>query len=340
MTKKHESSDSTSIPNWISAFPQVAHYTTYQGLFDILKDKQLWATHYRFLNDSSELEHGMPYIDQIYGEAVKSSSHLDKKQRERYLNNIEDLRDLWFSGIARKTHIPEFFFTSFCGIPPEINDPDKLGSDGLLSQWRGYGRDGGFAIVFDSLEIYQSYHRFPKNCGKHTGKSSEDCEDCKIELSAKIMDEVVYDYQDGQLENRILCTAMEHVAKVVVDDDLKYKIEDIPSQTMNDNIIGIIGTIVLTKHKGFKEEKEIRFACLNRFEKREGGYANRSPYETSIEFGAPRLKIDFSPSAIKKIIIGPQPNQEKIKVFINYYLESNDYHNVEIVSSEIPFIPR
>lgn len=30
------------------------HYTNWDGLSGILKTKSLWATHYRFLNDSSE----------------------------------------------------------------------------------------------------------------------------------------------------------------------------------------------------------------------------------------------------------------------------------------------
>ena len=30
------------------------HYTNWDGLLGILNTKRLWATHYRFLNDSSE----------------------------------------------------------------------------------------------------------------------------------------------------------------------------------------------------------------------------------------------------------------------------------------------
>lgn len=34
---------------------QLYHYTTQQGLLGILENKCIWATHYKFLNDYSEI---------------------------------------------------------------------------------------------------------------------------------------------------------------------------------------------------------------------------------------------------------------------------------------------
>jgi hypothetical protein len=41
------------------------------------------------------------------------------------------------------------FICSFCSH----HGDDEAKVDGLLSQWRGYGRDGGFAIEFDTPEL-------------------------------------------------------------------------------------------------------------------------------------------------------------------------------------------
>lgn len=36
-------------------YQKVYHYTTWDGLVGILQNKTLWATHYKFLNDYSEI---------------------------------------------------------------------------------------------------------------------------------------------------------------------------------------------------------------------------------------------------------------------------------------------
>lgn len=52
---------------------EIAHYTTEQGLECILRSKTLWATHWKFLNDYSEMQHGMHIINYRNVEVLKSS---------------------------------------------------------------------------------------------------------------------------------------------------------------------------------------------------------------------------------------------------------------------------
>ena len=102
----------------------------------------------------------------------------------------------------------------------------------------------------------------------------------------------------------------------------------------------ILFAILAFKHPAFTEEKEIRFACLNRLEKKPKGYYNKSPYSIEFENSIPRLKIDFFPKAIKKIIIGPNSDQDKMKTLIRYQLEKSNFENmydIEIIKSSIPF---
>jgi hypothetical protein len=44
--------------------------------------------------------------------------------------------------------ISEPYLTSFCGVANSV-----ISESGLLSQWRGYGIDGGYAIVFDTKAL-------------------------------------------------------------------------------------------------------------------------------------------------------------------------------------------
>jgi hypothetical protein len=46
----------------------------------------------------------------------------------------------------------EPFIASFCS---HVDDQVYEQENGLLSQWRGYGNDGGFCIVFDTAELVQ-----------------------------------------------------------------------------------------------------------------------------------------------------------------------------------------
>jgi hypothetical protein len=41
--------------NVSDVYKRLFHYTTWNGLMGILDSHSLWATHYKFLNDSSEI---------------------------------------------------------------------------------------------------------------------------------------------------------------------------------------------------------------------------------------------------------------------------------------------
>jgi hypothetical protein len=51
------------------------HYTNAAGLLGILDSARLWATNYRFLNDSSEIGHGVSLFDSIVEEKVAGASN-------------------------------------------------------------------------------------------------------------------------------------------------------------------------------------------------------------------------------------------------------------------------
>lgn len=311
-------------PNWIKKFPQIAHYTTLAGLRGILETKQLWATHYRFLNDRSEIEHGKGYLREIWKEIVGTTK----------ISLFPGFENFWWAaGFAPKTD-PEFFVSSFTGIP---SDKEALKKNGILSQWRGYGNNGGFAIVFDSAALDASYHSFGKKCKAHN-EHDDSCSDCKIHFTAKIFDEVIYSHDLAMIQNHPdisiikthfdkFCTALNSGANIQSDpNDIEY-------------YKFALYLMFNLKHQEFEEENEVRFSCFNRLEKFAGGYLNTSPFQINIEDQKPRLKIDFDPTAIKTIIVGPQKEQDQMQIYIKYFLENLGYLNVDVSKSEIPFIP-
>ncbi len=263
--------------SWINQTPQIAHYTSLQGLCGILSTKTIWATHYRFLNDFNELEHGKKYINQIHQQNITKYQNINSQPC--LLENPSKLDELWWQQtIATRSNNPEFFITSFSGVKNK-----SLAVDGLLSQWRGYGKDGGFALIFDSKEITQSYAHFSKTCTKHNEHYGYNCEDCKIHFFSNYFIQAKYehDFHSFKEEYPEIYENIDSYSK----NSIKYLIAAGNygiSPTRYDphelqilverNVRAVLFTLLSFKHNAFHEENEIRFACLNLLERESNGY--------------------------------------------------------------------
>jgi hypothetical protein len=108
------------------------HYTTSSGLIGILQSGCLWATDVRFLNDTSEGQHGREVIE----EALANAQFGD----DAALTVLREDARAFFDPTRRSE------MSSVVVCFSEQGDQ--------LSQWRAYGAGGGFAIGFDwaSLE--------------------------------------------------------------------------------------------------------------------------------------------------------------------------------------------
>lgn len=110
------------------------HYTGLEGLEGILRERMIWATDVRYLNDSSEVH----YSREVIG--------------RRAADREEELSETYGGLLARGTAaglggsamFPDTFVASFC------EDGDNL------TQWKTYGRGGhGFALGFDWESLLQ-----------------------------------------------------------------------------------------------------------------------------------------------------------------------------------------
>jgi len=152
--------------------PELFHYTSRQGLVGILASQKIWATHYKFLNDSSELqvmrvelaERLFPFLQKILverhlGSGLKEKTKMRKAGGPRAIARVEAERvaasyySTMFedSPFGRAVAVP--YITSFCAHTLDQKYEQK---NGLLSQWRGYAR-GGYAIVFDTRKLCDLY---------------------------------------------------------------------------------------------------------------------------------------------------------------------------------------
>jgi hypothetical protein len=104
----------------------VYHYTDAGGLQGILESGVLWATHYRFLNDSSELRYIFDLATEIAIEQLRNVTHGDLAQM--FVEHVTTAPTPYSDTVYYLCCFSEF--------------------DNSLSQWRAYGRRQGFSLGF------------------------------------------------------------------------------------------------------------------------------------------------------------------------------------------------
>jgi hypothetical protein len=119
------------------------HYTTAPALQSIIETKSLWASDYRFLNDSSEFRYGWAIVVSVLRDRLGDLGQLSPIA----LSTVEHL-------LEHNDRVP---VNAFVG---------SLTSEGdLLSQWRGYNGGRGFSIGFNEQWLSenataQDFHLF------------------------------------------------------------------------------------------------------------------------------------------------------------------------------------
>jgi hypothetical protein len=219
---------------------EVMHYTNASGLYGIVASRTLWASHTSFLNDIEEVD-GL--FDRVLPEILKA-------QVERYFQEVENLSELTRVGCLLGIDIvPHFmkkivdnckeaesraqdhYVVSFC-----TTDETWISEHGLLSQWRGYGLDGGYAIVFDSAglesllaeesKIYHEEALMLANAEYHMSEMSWSADEQILDLIRNTQESISTYLRTRDQENFDFDSASQ------------------------------LATIC--KHRGFEEEKEIR----------------------------------------------------------------------------------
>lgn len=118
------------------------HYTTAEGLLGILNSSQLWASDLRFLNDVREgLYAKQLLLDAVAGmpNPVLDPNHWAYRHGQSAVDAFAAYHRLVIDQI--RTSIFGVFVACFC----ESGD--------LLSQWRAYGSDHGYAVEFSAASL-------------------------------------------------------------------------------------------------------------------------------------------------------------------------------------------
>ncbi len=128
---------------------EVFHYTSVNGFKGIVETGTLFASDITFLNDRQELR----FVDHFIRKSMTKKFvdvFNDVKAKKIFTKefNIEEVAEKETNTLLRLIHqtsikLNPIFVCSFCRAANEF-----VSNNGLLSQWRGYGRDGGVALCF------------------------------------------------------------------------------------------------------------------------------------------------------------------------------------------------
>ncbi|MET8430087.1 DUF2971 domain-containing protein [Nocardia sp. NPDC004860] len=291
------------------------HYTTAAGLLGILepvpntedlglaidttseRSFSLWATDARYLNDSAELTHA---ADKLAGAIINELQHVDDGDRKERLRQLaEQIRKGDFTEddgqVTRLTHTA--YVACFC------TDGD------LLSQWRGYGANGGgYSVEFDS-KVLRDILVPALRAGSTT---------VGYQIGTNLV-KVNYDLDDQELRA---------AAKQIVESDPGWELSR------------AVGVLAQFKHDAFSEEDEWRlihpagdFYAPLQFRPGPNGIVpfikliRPQPFDSRV----------FVPSAIKSVTVGPGPDQSLREEAVRQLLAQRGFFDTEVKPSRATY---
>lgn len=211
------------------------------------------------------------------------------------------------------------FLTSFCAHKDKYEQ-----QNGLLGMWRAYGRESGYAIVFDVKELHDLLEL---EAAKHGYDK------------VRFIDNI---YDDG---GERFQTQFAELQRAMHSDLPKLVRKDEGSASALN--AAFIKSLAQYKHRGFAEEKEIRIVAppyhqslVERMEK--AGKSDERP-QKAIKFRGslvPYIELFEGLDRalpIKAVIVGPHEDKEARTRKLRKYLDYKGL-KIEVRCSEIPFV--
>lgn len=324
----------------VETYDELMHYTSAAGLTGILNSQCLWATHSSFLNDASEIrvffERRLPGL--IEAEVRSAFQEIGKtSDGARIIAEFGGVdsaiqaqaESLTTSILEATSRFNEPHITSFCA-----STDSRIRTHGLLSQWRGYGSDGGYAIVFDSARL-----------------------ELLLEKEARTFDYMHAQWGDVHYYDESLDTssAAEEIHKA--EEELRAGIAAYLRNPREDSFEPVYEAITtlscLYKHWGFHEEREVRIIVIptNASVREATPEPRRSAKTVSTftrdGFPVPYLKlfertagsVELTQLPIRRVIVGPHRDSIRRKQAVEILLRSLNIA-AEIHVSEIPYVGR
>lgn len=322
-------------------YPELFHYTNIAGLEGIIRTQTLWATHAAFLNDATEIrlfaERLPTILKPTIADGISKLARIPANQsliaqRGGTQEVTEEVAPQIVAAIfnaifGNQTTSPyvEPFVTSFCTAATPL-----IAQHGLLSQWRSYAKNGGYAIVIDTARLEsllkEEAEKWPGNTLFGGDAIYSDDED-KLRLEL------------GQLIEEIN-TAINQWLQIPPD-----------LQSLENLFYPLIQCACRYKHWGFREENEVRIISIRPGKTLAKEHEARAPGVTKpcrnfiragtavpcIHLFEGITSLPDKPLPITQIIVGPHRNKGERALAVKNLLDQ--YHlDIKVSVSKIPYV--
>lgn len=321
------------------AHSELLHYTGASGLLGILQSDSLRATHSAYLNDSTEISFFFERrLVNVLEEGIRAELAADPELR--VLPQFASTPQETDAAVARYVRA---MANAIQETTRRFNEPyltcfsapanDRIRADGLLSQWRGYGKDGGYALVFDTKRLEELLV----------------LEATSFSYQYAHWGDVHYHQDDGDL------AAAEpeiHEEEAKLRSAIGRYIKNHNQAELEETFQPIAMLSCLYKHWGFHEEREVRIVAIPPNEELIiEGQANGElrPIRSRNVFirgGTPVPYIDLfarnPPNGefrlpIKRVIVGPHVQSQLRRQAVEQVLRTRGV-SAEVVVSQIPYV--
>jgi hypothetical protein len=254
---------------------ELFHYCGVDGFYGIVTEKTLWMSDVFTLNDASEMLYARTIVDEV----LRSQN-----PRPPWLKDITPQCE--FLDVASKWGM---YVSCFCA------------EGDLLSQWRGYGaQGGGFAIGFDRLRL-RNY--------------------CQIGNKATNPLPLIYDKEE---QRRHVQNLTRRACEIATNHNLKAN----DFQDFKDAFCFHLTTYMpQIKNPAFREESEWRLLRIDETPK----------FRPARGIIVPYLELSkIPPDVFKSVTLGPAVEPEFGLRPTKLFLESHGMTHVEVRQSQIP----
>jgi Protein of unknown function (DUF2971) len=301
------------------------HYTDQNGLLGIIKTKAIWATHLRYLNDTSEGE----IVSRVVWEELNSRVNSDSLMQSLGMPPVEPTgkiecndEEIFSQGasIASWVTSQDVFVTSF----------SEQGN--LLSQWRAYsGGFGGYSIGFSRGYLGAVGEHFLQD------RKGRFYSDSNTLVGCRYYDDDEETHLKNDVENLVTSYINEAILAKQSSSEAGKSGFNTPGAIALRLFLSLGTRSAITKDKAFREEAEWRFAL----------HLNRDIAHSDLEFRAGRsmitpyfkvpLEWEGQPIDIEEIIVGPCPHRDDAKKSVQMMLKKEGISGVEVIPSKIPY---
>jgi len=302
------------------------HYTSAKGLIGIFDTNEIWSTAYYCANDESELAAGKGILAPLFRSSTQKLIEANDSLVDTFAQRGVDIREYadhfeqQITGMALSSLCA--YITCFCK-PTGKEDFHH----GLLSQWRGYGSDGGYALHFSRKKLLAAIERSNKSDG----------------LAYELQD--VYYTAENPMKAEVLSHKEAFVSEYMSFLEELSEPLDVNKRTMRNPIVGLLDGalesfldyLIHTKNGHFGEERECRLSITQLSagpDQLPVQYFNRGgllvPYTKT-----PHLSFNIL-DCIDWIVIGPGPRMNaRFKSVFQLVRQSG--REIKVRASHIPF---